>query len=88
MLIFTATHSEAITRYHASGMLLHIHSDAAFLSDTESKIRAGGYHDLSKKSADPNNNLLKHPPLNGLVHIKCTTMHKLLADAMEAETGA
>ena len=31
MLNYTATHPEAITRYHASGMIIHIHSDASFL---------------------------------------------------------
>ena len=44
LLNYAATHSEAITRYHASGMILHIHSDNSFLSGTEAKKREGGYH--------------------------------------------
>ena len=31
LLNYTATHSEAITRYHTSGIVLHIHSDSSFL---------------------------------------------------------
>ena len=30
---YAATQYEAITRYHASGIILHIHSDISFLSD-------------------------------------------------------
>ena len=32
LINYAATHSEAITRYHASSMIFHIHSDASFLS--------------------------------------------------------
>ena len=44
---YSVTHSEAITRYHASGMILHIHSDTSFLSDPGAKSRVGGFHYLS-----------------------------------------
>ena len=37
-----ATHSEVITRYQATGMILHIHIYALFLSETEAKSRSGG----------------------------------------------
>ena len=33
MLNYESTHSESITRYHAIGMILHIHSEASFLSE-------------------------------------------------------
>jgi hypothetical protein len=36
------THPETKIRYHASGMILHIHSDASYLSEKEAKSRAGG----------------------------------------------
>ena len=32
LLNYSATHPESITRYNASSMILHIHSDASFLS--------------------------------------------------------
>jgi hypothetical protein len=31
MLDYLATHPDAIIRYHASDMVLHIHSDASYL---------------------------------------------------------
>jgi hypothetical protein len=30
-------------QYHASDMILHIHSDASYLSENEAKSRAGGF---------------------------------------------
>ena len=41
VLNYAATHPESITRYHASGIILHIHSDASFLSEPGAKSRAG-----------------------------------------------
>jgi hypothetical protein len=32
LLDYIATHPDAIIRYHASDMILHIHSDASYLS--------------------------------------------------------
>ena len=66
LLNYAATHPEAITRYHASGMILHMQSDASFLSAPGVKIRAGGYHYLSEPSSDQKNPLL--PP-------QCTNTH-------------
>jgi hypothetical protein len=37
------THPETKIRYHASNMILHIHSDASYLSENEAKSRAGGF---------------------------------------------
>ena len=33
ILNYASTHSEAITRYNYSGMSLHVHSNASFLSE-------------------------------------------------------
>jgi hypothetical protein len=37
------THPETKIRYHASDMILHIHSDASYLSEKEAKSIAGGF---------------------------------------------
>jgi hypothetical protein len=37
------THLETKIRYHASDMIPHIQSDASYLSENESKSRAGGF---------------------------------------------
>ena len=85
LIKYAAAHYESITRYHASGIILHIHSDAYFLSKPGAKSRAGGYHYLSIASAVPDKALLKQPPLNGTVNAKCTTMINVLASSIEAK---
>jgi hypothetical protein len=42
LLNYCNTHPETKIRYHASDMILHIHSDASYLSEYEAKSRAGG----------------------------------------------
>jgi hypothetical protein len=42
MLDYLATHPDAKIRYHASGMILHIHSDASYLSVSNARSRLGG----------------------------------------------
>jgi hypothetical protein len=37
-------------RYHASDMILHIHSDASYLSENEAKRRAGGFFYMSSST--------------------------------------
>jgi hypothetical protein len=41
MLDYLATHSDATIRYHASDMILHIHSDASYLSVSNVQSRLG-----------------------------------------------
>jgi hypothetical protein len=43
LLNYCNTHPETNVRYHASGMILHRHSDASYLSEKEAKSRAGGF---------------------------------------------
>jgi hypothetical protein len=42
MLDYLATHPYAAIRYHASDMILHIHSDASYLSVSNARSRLGG----------------------------------------------
>jgi hypothetical protein len=42
MLDYLATHPDATIRYHASDMVLHIHSDASYLSVSSARSRLGG----------------------------------------------
>jgi hypothetical protein len=43
LLNYCNTHPETKIRYHASNMILHIHSDASYLSESGAKSRAGGF---------------------------------------------
>jgi hypothetical protein len=42
MLDYLATHPDATIRYHTSDMILHIHSDASYLSVSNARSRLGG----------------------------------------------
>jgi len=80
LLNYAATHPEAVLRYEASDMILNIHSDASYLSETKARSRAGGYFFLSTNSDTP--------PINGAVHVHSSIMRSILASATEAEVGA
>ena len=43
LLDYCATHPNATLRYKASGVVLKAHSDAFYLSESKSIIRAGGF---------------------------------------------
>jgi hypothetical protein len=43
LLNYCNTHPEIKIRYHASDMILYIHSDASYLSERQAKRRAGGF---------------------------------------------
>jgi hypothetical protein len=42
LLDYLATHPDAEIRFHASGMILHIHSDASYLSVSKERSRLEG----------------------------------------------
>jgi hypothetical protein len=42
ILDYVATHPDATIGYHASDMVLHIHSDASYLSISNTRSRLGG----------------------------------------------
>jgi hypothetical protein len=49
MLYYLATHPDAAISYHASDMILHIHSDASYLSVSKARSRLGGLFFLGNK---------------------------------------
>ena len=58
LLNYAASHPDAVIKYFASDMILHIHTDASYLSESEARSRAGGYFFVSthpsKVAADCN----------------------------------
>ena len=40
---YRATHPDEITEYKKSGMILHIYSDASYISEPEARSRVRGY---------------------------------------------
>ena len=87
LLNYAATHPDAVLRYTASDMILHIYSDASYLSETEARSRAGGIFFLSHNidTSSPN---APPPRINGAIHIISKIMNNVLASATEAEVGA
>eukprot|EP00957_Ditylum_brightwellii_P001297 102055-Ditylum_brightwellii.AAC.1 len=69
-------------------MVLHIHSDASFMSETEARSRAGGHFFLDEKSTDPTKPPTHQVPLNGPVHTVCEVIRNVMASTAEAEIGA
>jgi hypothetical protein len=62
-------HPDAIIRYHASDIILNVHSDASYLSAHKARSRAGGYFFLGSIPQD--GNPIK---LSGAIHITCTIL--------------
>jgi hypothetical protein len=82
LLNYCSTHPETKIRYHASEMILYIHSDASHLSERESKRRAGGFFYMVS-IADTAKQLT-----NGFVLIISTVLKHVMSPAAEAELGA
>jgi hypothetical protein len=77
------THLDAKICYHASDMILKVHSNASYLSAPCPHSRASGYFFLGSFSV--NGDPIK---LNGAIHITCTILKLVAALAAEAELGA
>jgi hypothetical protein len=82
LLNYAATHPDAKLRYHASGMILYIESDASYLSESKARSRIAGFHYLSDAVNDPTKT---QPPLNGAISVPCKILKAILASAAEAE---
>jgi hypothetical protein len=55
-LDYAATHQQAVLTYHASNMVLVIHSDASYLSKPKARRQAGSHFFMSSDTADWANN--------------------------------
>jgi hypothetical protein len=79
LINYCATHPEAKLRYHASDMILNIHSDASYLSEQEAKSRARGFFYM-RGNIDSQNRLT-----NGAILIISTIHKHVISSAAEAE---
>ena len=87
-LNYVATHTIASIQYSASGMVLHMDSDASYLSVRKARSRVRGFHYLSSPPADIRKQTVTTPPLNGPVHAVCSIMKNVMASAAEVDMGA
>jgi hypothetical protein len=83
LLNYLATHPEATIRFHASDMILNIHSDASYLSEANAHSRACSHFFMGWKPDA--SNLIK---LNGAFFTLCSILRFVITSAAEAELGA
>ena len=83
LLNYLATHSKAVVRYYASVMILNIHSDASYLSESRARSRIAG--EFFMGSVPVNGKPIK---LNGAIFIMCGILKFVVASAAEAELAA
>ena len=88
LLDYLTSNPNAIIQYHASGMIIFIHSDASYLLVTKARIRASGVFFLSDTKPDAMNFSEYTSILNGFIFIMCKILRNIMASAAEAEYGA
>jgi hypothetical protein len=76
-----ATHPDATIRYHASDMILHIHSNASYLSVSNARSRIGGMFLCGDKPLHEDN-------LNGSILNVASVIKNVVASTAESEVGA
>jgi hypothetical protein len=81
LLDYLATHPDATIRYHASYMILHIHSDASYPSVSNARSRLGGMFFLGNKSPEQDT-------FNGSILNAASVIKNVVASAAESEVGA
>jgi hypothetical protein len=81
LLDYSATHPNTASRYHASDMILHIHSDASYLSVSNARSRLIGLLLLGNISPEQDT-------LNGSIINVAAVIKIVIASAAESEVGA
>ena len=80
LLDYAASNPDAVVTYRKSDMVLALHSDASYLSETKARSRAGGHFFCSEDKEDP--------PNNGAVLAVSQIIKAVMSSAAEAELGA
>jgi hypothetical protein len=78
LLDYLATHPDATIRFNASDMILHIHSDASYLSVSNARSRLGGLFFLGNKSPEQDK-------LNGCILNVASVIKNVVTSAAESE---
>ena len=78
-LDYAAPHPYAIITYHASDMVLAVHSNDSYLSETKVRSRSGGHFFMSNNMDLPHN--------NGAVFTIAKIIKAVMSSVAEAELG-
>jgi hypothetical protein len=81
LLDYLATHPYATIRYHASDMILHVHSGASYISVSNARSRLGGLFFLGNKSPEQDK-------LNGSILNVAAIIKNVVASVAKSEVGA
>ena len=83
LLDYLATMPDAKIRYHKSDMVLNIHSNASYLSESRAQSSVTGYYFMGSNPVD------RQPiPLNGAIFVLTGILKFVVASAVEAEPRA
>jgi hypothetical protein len=85
LMDYAATYPNAIIRYFASDMILHVDSDAAYLVLPNARSRYAGHYFLSDNPPSPP--AKPSPKPNGAILSVCKTLPGVMSSAAEAEIG-
>ena len=77
---YAVTYPNVYIRYHASDMVLHVDSNAAYLIVYKAKSQIAGYYHLSDHP-----NCTNQSSSNGAILVECKTLRHVVASAAEAE---
>jgi hypothetical protein len=88
LLDYATSNPDAVIRYTASDMVLHIHSDASYLSEPKARSRAGGHYFLSDMSPCPTRPPKTTPKPNGPIYSLSRILRNVMGSAAEAEIGS
>jgi hypothetical protein len=80
LLDYCATQEEPVVTYHASKMILAVHSGGGYCNKINSRSRAGRHFSLSDD--------VDNPPNNGAILTLATVIKAVMSSAVEAEVGA
>ena len=82
LMDYFATHPHATIRYYASEMILNIHSDSSYLSESRARRRTVGHFFLGSipQKVEP-------ITLNGAIYVHSGILKFVLTSAAEAEIG-
>ena len=83
LLDYLATHPDATVWYYASSMILNIHSDASYLSESRARSRVAGYFFLGNMPTDR-----KPIRINSAIYAMCGILKFVITSTAEAELGA
>jgi hypothetical protein len=78
LLDYLETHPDATIRYHASDMILQIHSNASYISISNARSRLGGLFFLGNKSPEQDR-------LNGSILNVASVIKNVVASAADSQ---